>query len=310
MSIKTNSNTTPSSKLIAAIRENSTPIHPIPTGMKEKLHPQKGIHAVLFDIYGTLLVCGIGDIGVSSPGTRSENLQLLLNNSGYPCTLPEKDIPGLLAKVIREHHKRLREAGTDYPEVDIREIWAEVLSFLWEQGHLAKKPDEAGIELLALRYEMQVNPVWTMPHFPELIPVLLRSGMKLGIVSNAQFYTPLILEALSDSPLGELGFSPHLCAWSYQQRRAKPSVNLFSAPLQALASMGISPRETLYVGNDMNNDIAAASVAGCRTCLFAGDKRSLKLEIKDFTKAAEPDIIISCLSQLNSLIDKEEKYEK
>jgi len=33
--------------------------------------------------------------------------------------------------------------------------------------------------------------------------------------------------------------------------------------------------KTLYVGNDMLNDIWTATEAGCRTVLFAGDQRSL-----------------------------------
>ena len=38
---------------------------------------------------------------------------------------------------------------------------------------------------------------------------------------------------------------------------------------EQLAEEGIAAREVLYVGNDMLNDVAAASAVGFRTALFA-----------------------------------------
>lgn len=40
-------------------------------------------------------------------------------------------------------------------------------------------------------------------------------------------------------------------------------------------------REALYVGNDMLNDILPANREGFQTCLFAGDRRSLRLREQD-----------------------------
>ena len=66
-------------------------------------------------------------------------------------------------------------------------------------------------------------------------------GLRTGIVSNAQFYTPLILEALTGRSLDEIGFEEELCSWSYRLRRAKPSPLMFRDPLEILQAQGISP---------------------------------------------------------------------
>ena len=125
----------------------------------------------------------------------------------------------------------------------------------------------------------------------------------MGIVSNAQFYTPIIIEALADRNLEDLGFQSQLCAWSYEIGRAKPSPAVFQGPLDMLRDQGIPPEEVLYVGNDRLNDVACASGAGCRTALFAGDSRSLRLREADSRADVDPDIIITELSQLGSILE-------
>lgn len=63
------------------------------------------------------------------------------------------------------------------------------------------------------------------------------------------------------------------------------------------------PANTLYVGNDMLNDIWTASQAGCRTCLFADDRRSLRLREKDKRcKKLVPDATVDHLHQITELI--------
>ena len=51
--------------LVKSIRQLSSPIEPKPTGVSERLAPLVGIHAVLFDVYGTLFMSASGDIGTA-----------------------------------------------------------------------------------------------------------------------------------------------------------------------------------------------------------------------------------------------------
>ena len=64
---------------------------------------------------------------------------------------------------------------------------------------------------------------------------------------------------------------------------------------------GIAPDETVYVGNDMLNDIGPAHKVGFRTALFAGDARSLRRRENDPVCAGvKPDFIVSHLQQVCS----------
>jgi len=286
------------------IREMLSPMNPLPTDLGAELHVPSGIKAVLFDIYGTLLISGTGDIGVSSRQRETPDIGSILKMSGFSVNPPgdAERIPDLLNRYIRACHSELRQQGVDYPEVDIRDIWKKVLDELRADGLLTNNPGDSSVDLLALRHELLVNPVWPMPGFPEITAELRKAGFHIGIISNAQFYTPLILEALTGTTLPRTGFETDLCTWSYKERRAKPSTGLFSAPLNRLQKMGISPEEVLYVGNDMLNDVSTASAAGCRTALFAGDRRSLRLRKGDENITVKPDMIITELLQLKTLI--------
>ena len=70
-----------------------------------------------------------------------------------------------------------------------------------------------------------------------------------------------------------------------------------------MKARGIDPTRTLYVGNDMLNDVYAAHEAGFKTVLFAGDRRSLRLR-KDRPEVADlsPDRVVTSLDQIQALI--------
>lgn len=291
-------------KLKQLIRTYARPMLPQPAGTEPQLCIPAGLKAVLFDIYGTLLISGTGDISLTSKNSIS--LNRLLESNGCQLTPDSSITASVLKKNIEKRHTELKNQGITYPEVEIRNIWSSGLSQLHKAGELITDPAKINTEHIALEYELTVNPVWPMPGFPKIISQLRQADFRIGIVSNAQFYTPLILETFIEKPLKSIGFSPDLCAWSYKLSCSKPSPDIFNGPLNALASEGISPPEVLYVGNDMLNDVTAASQAGCRTALFAGDRRSLRLRENDSRVTAKPDMIVTELSQLTALCtDKE-----
>lgn len=287
------------------VGEMLSPLSPIPTDLSPAGTLPRIPRAILFDVYGTLLISGTGDISLVSLQNESIGLEEILEQSGYPPLLPEdaaENVPVLLEHYIRKAHEELRNSGIDYPEVEIREIWSRVLAAMWGKGLFETEPSVDSIEKLAILHELSVNPVWPMPGFPETVGRIRKKGLSVGIVSNAQFYTPLIMEALTGLSIAETGFQESLCSWSYRLLRAKPSPQVFESPLKILSSSGISPSETLYVGNDMLNDITAASQAGCMTALFAGDRRSLRMRDGDDRVIVKPDVVITELDQLDTII--------
>ncbi len=275
-----------------------SPIPPVPGTIDDALFPPRPFKAVLFDIYGTLLCSGAGDIGLTS--LEGEDNTRLFSIAGRPdCSLPFGEVKQKLKAIIKEEHSRIsRENQSTSPEVDIIRVWA-----LFYEGIQHPEKNINKFVQTALTFELLNNPVDFMPGSLAVLKRLKTEGLALGIVSNAQFYTPLILEYLSRSSLEDLGFSPELCSWSYRLGRAKPDVLIFEKPLAKLKEMGIKREEILYVGNDMLKDVAPASRLGLGTALFAGDQRSLRLRQESKSiRGIYPDYCLSKMEQIHKII--------
>jgi putative hydrolase of the HAD superfamily len=152
---------------------------------------------------------------------------------------------------------------------------------------------------LAVEYEARANPSWPMPGLRECLDALHGKGLLLGLVSNAQFYTPALFEGLLGAPPEAFGFDRDLQYYSYQYGWGKPSPRLFELAAEALAARAVAAGEVVYVGNDMLNDIAPARQVGFRTALFAGDARSLRLRQGDpRVEGVAADVILTELGQI------------
>jgi putative hydrolase of the HAD superfamily len=188
--------------------------------------------------------------------------------------------------------------------VQVVAVWRTVLSDLARRGMVdATASRRADVARLAVEYEVRANPVWPMPGAVECLRVLRAKSLVLGIVSNAQFYTPELFPALLGQPAEQLGFDPKLQHYSYRHGRAKPGLALFQAAAEALAARGIAPGQALYVGNDMLNDVLPAGRLGFRTALFAGDRRSFRERRDDpRVRGVVPDLVLTELRQLQECI--------
>jgi putative hydrolase of the HAD superfamily len=292
------------------IRALSAPLEPVVTTTTACIRALPGIRAVLFDLYGTLVISGSGDVGAaaacdSGPAMaeafRAADVSLSTAGGGEAAEL-------FRARILDAQERR-RSQGVAHPEVDIERVWLDFLGALAGEG-IIEAPEGLGpggmpalARRMAVEHECRVNPVWPMPGARDVLAALGARGLCLGIVSNAQFYTPLILEVLLDGGLAELGFDEHCCSFSFQLLEAKPSTRLFAPALAGLAARGITAAQTLFVGNDMLNDVWAASRVGCRTCLFAGDARSLRLREDDARcRALVPDAVLTDLRQLQAAV--------
>lgn len=286
------------------IAKHAHPIEVQPTGTEPVLATLDGIRAVMFDIYGTLLISGSGDIGTAAATNRGDALAEALEETGIAFKGDPEDGIGDLKTVIGIHHDRLRATGIEYPEVRIGEVWMDVCAMWRHNRQLDQMPDEWQVSRLAIEYEMRVNPVWPMPGVRATCDGLRERGKVLGVISNAQSFTPRLLTSVGGelegvASLRDLGIAHDLQVFSFELRFAKPGLRMYEEAAQALDERGIGREQTLYVGNDLLNDVMPAHEIGFRTALFAGDRRSLRLrEGDDRVAGVEPDLVITELPQI------------
>jgi putative hydrolase of the HAD superfamily len=274
------------------VKRRLSPLSPLPTRLAKRGHCHPSIKAVLFDVYGTLLISASGGINQDG-GNRihSDQMTQLLDRYDIHVT-PQKLKEDLMSAILAEHDQ-IKAKGIAYPEVVIESIWESLLG--WR--------DTERIKQFVIEYEMIINPIWPMPHLWTVLKGLSERNITLGIISNAQFYTPLMIEASAGVSFEKLRFDPDLIFFSYQYGQAKPSAYLFEKAAHHLYLKGISAKNTLYLGNDMINDVIPAGKVGFQTALFAGDSRSLRLHKDDpdcHCKTA--DLVITDLIQLLEVI--------
>ena len=298
--------------LISIIKKYSQKMEPVYTGVKAKYSPLEGIKAVLFDIYGTLFISEAGDISHAEVYEKKNNGKDKTERSIFQKTFEDAGIdtsdfntalyPELhdfYVSEIKKEHKKLISSGIKHPEVVITEIWERILKNLTDR-HFTE--DE--IFTTASVYESLSNRTYPMPEAENVLAGLKRREVILGIISNAQFYTPLMFNAYFGKSTEEIGFDNELSIYSFKYRQSKPDSFLFEKAAGILEKKyNIKPQQVLYTGNDMLNDITAAYNAGMKTALFAGDKRSLRLrENTPACRGISPDRIITDLGQICDII--------
>jgi putative hydrolase of the HAD superfamily len=291
---------------IKAILDNLEHLDVIPTGIEPQLQ-KLDIQAFIFDIYGTLLISASGDIDKTS--MSSSNLMEAFK-AGNISINPEFSVQQIIPRLLNEFRNAIisvvAERKSDrvpYPEIDIIEVWSQVLYRAENKGWITLNND-SNIRDLTYVFELLSNKIFPMPGMKEIIDELDTRGFPLGIVSNAQFYTPFFMNYLLHGRLTESyhipPFDRDLTVYSFEERKGKPDKSLYEKLVPVLKDKyQIKPENAIFIGNDMRNDVFPAKAVGFKTALFAGDMRSLKLR-KDIPKIAaiKPDIIITNLKQL------------
>ncbi len=291
--------------------DNLQKLEPIPTTFCPNLKtnsPAK-IKAVIFDIYGTLLISASGDIDQAT--LSNEHISEAMKAGGFNSSSCTPEVCSFLLeqlpRKIEEQQAHLRLQGHPFPDVDIFKVWHSMLNEAEKQGLLKLNGNESLADTIFV-FEVLSNKVFPMPGMKELLLAIKEKGIPMGIVSNAQFYTPIIMnyfltgEFTSRQEI-EL-FEKDLSVYSFKELRAKPDTALFEKIIPTLeCTYNIQASETIFVGNDMLKDMYTASKSGLQTVLFAGDERSLRLRENDArVKGMFPDFIINHLSQLIDIL--------
>lgn len=211
---------------------------------------------IFWDVYGTLLAAERGDL--DSLVRRKKELRAAFADTvrTFDLRIEPAELHDLFLRcLVSERHAR----NVPYPEVRVDEIWFALL----QQVHPQSPVTGNFAQEVALHFERRANPKRLMPGAFDVLVELKRRGYRHGIISNAQFYTPIELSALlrAESACAicayESLFDPAHCVFSYQLGRAKPDPALFHQALGDLpADAGV------MIGDSLANDILPARALG------------------------------------------------
>lgn len=285
----------------------SEPLEPIGTNTLPSLQAITDIEVIAYDFYGTLFISGVGDIGIDDGNINADLLTEILENSGIEILDNSTGSEGfkIYNQVVDEQIQNLKKKGIEYPEPDIRTVWKDVLDRMKDQDLIQYSDGDSIQDIVSVEFEARMNPVWPMADTVETLNHFKNQGFTQGIISNSQFYTPIVLEALTDQSLDDLGFEEKLLHWSFEENLKKPGLKFYEEFIDKLKNFNtdLSPFNVLYVGNDMLKDVYPAKHVGMKTALFAGDKRSLKWrEDDERCKDILPDLVITSLSDLKNCV--------
>ncbi len=198
------------------------------------------LDAVLFDLYGTLVDIYTDE---SDPAVYQTLSQFL---SYYDIRFHPEELAAGYQKYAAD---QLREHPGPYGDIDVFLVFEAILT----QG-LGKKP-ERGLTVGVARLFRSLS----RKHFrlyPDALPVLveLRRSFRLGLVTDAQWvFSEPEIQMLKLSHF----FETIVLSSRYFVR--KPSPQIYA---HALKAMWIKPSQALYVGNDLEADVAGPVAIG------------------------------------------------
>ncbi len=247
---------------------------------------------IFWDVYGTLVTAQRGNL--DSLLQREAELRVAFERivKNFSLNVSAERLHKLFLRGIQAEREARVAQGIAHPEVRVDEIWFKLL----EKFEPEKPPTINFAREVALFFQRQANPTQLQPHAFDVLTALKQRGLRHGIVSNAQFYTPIELSALlrDESACAictyESIFDPLLVFFSFDLGIAKPDLAIFRRAVEALTRENIMPDDCVFVGNSPVNDSAPAQHVGFKTVLFAPEA------VPEST--VKPDLVIHNLAQL------------
>jgi putative hydrolase of the HAD superfamily len=218
------------------------------------------IRALIFDVNGTLI-----DVETNESAEEVyRGIGQFLTYQGI--AIGRGEVRDLYCQIIREQLAASRE---QYPELDVLAVWQELLA---RRGNAAThalglaKLQQLPLFLAEMHRALSRQ---RLQLFPEVKVVLeqLRPEYRLAVVTDAM--SPYALPELRHVGIADF-FNPIIVSGDLGYR--KPDARLFRA---ALEGVGVRGDEAVYVGNDLDQDVAGAKQVGMKTVFFCSGPKQV-----------------------------------
>lgn len=290
-----------------------------PARAKPHLPVIRGIKAVLWNIYGTLLAIPFGELLFEHPTPLIMDVALDKTIEEFRMWGSMSRKPGQPAEYMRHLYSQelLKEksqgaGGERFPEIMSERIWEALLKKLlqkdykFDTGFFGSLNEYA--RKIAYFFHASLQATAAQPGAAEALTLVADAGRGAGLLADAQCFTTVQLGRGLKTQDGAIDldnlFPPASRSLSFEVKARKPSDTLFRHALQQMAARGMRPENILHVGSRLARDIVPAKRLGMKTALYAGDKAALEASpeaLKD--PAQRPDALLMELPQVRQLFD-------
>jgi len=279
----------------------------------------KGIKAVLWNVYGTLLSISGGELYFEHPRKLVMDVALdktvqefkmwgsMTRKPGQPCEYLRQ----IYSQVVAEQMMGVTTGGERHPDVAAERVWEAIVKKLlqkdykWDAGFFGALNEFS--RKIAYFFHTSLQATACYPGAAEGLRAVSRAGLLQGLLGEGQCFTAVQLQrGLAtqdrDASLDEW-LPPDMRLLSFEVLSKKPSDRLFRHALQKLSEKGVAPSSVLHVGSRVLLDLAPARRLGMKTALFAGDRSSLQAtpeQLKD--PASRPDVLLTELTQIAEVL--------
>ncbi len=292
---------------------------PEPVKATPYLESLRGIRAVLWNVYGTLLRISDGRLLHLHPEPLRMQVALEKTIEEFRMWPSMSRKPGAPWESLLPVYRRLVEdaslAGVgrsgDVPEVDSAVIWRQILGRLKQRDYRwdgSLYGDEHGLSTkMAYFFHANLQGVEARSDALSALETVAQSGLKQGLLADGQCFTVVqMLRALAQQgtlPPPKRLLDQECFVLSYREGLRKPSPSLYAACVRRLAQLGLQPREVLYVSHRVADDLAVARQFGLRTALLAAEKEGFQASAEDLADPdRRPDRLLTRLRQIRHLI--------
>jgi FMN phosphatase YigB (HAD superfamily) len=292
---------------------------PVQPKASPSLKPLRGIRAVTWSLYGTLL--RIADGRLLHQHSQQFRMQVALEKTIEEFNMwhsmsrkpgaPWENMLTQYAGVLEKLQMRGTKRKGDFPEVDSSEVWWTLIGRLVKNEYSWDESMYGDIDDLSLKvayfFHMRLQGVELAEHAVDALNAVDSASVAQALLADAQPFS-LVQMLRAFRQVGTLPpatlFGADSMTLSCRLGVCKPSKSLYLHALQQFQQLGISPQEVLHVGNRLRDDLAEAKRHGMRTALYAGDADSLQASKDDIRNPdIRPDRLMTDLNQIGQILN-------
>lgn len=288
-----------------------------PPRVRPHLPRLRGIRAVVWNVYGTLVAIPEGEL-------KFEVDNALLMNVALDKTIHEFKMwgsmsrkPGQPADYMREIYRkaldeqRLVSSPEKHPEIRSEKIWESIVKKLFQKDYKFDAGFYGSLNdysrKIAYFFHASLQGTCCYDNAAVAVSTVAEHGATQGLLADGQCFTGTQLARGLSRQNESVRIDEVIPAanrvLSFEHGARKPSATLFQAAAEAMAAQGIETGEILHIGSSLPRDVAPAKKWGMRTALFAGDRSSLVASAEQLKDSLyRPDALLTDLAQVSDLL--------